>query len=259
MLFLISPAKTLDYETPVPADVPATLPASVDRSEKLIAALRRKSARQIAGLMALSPALAQLNADRYRDWQPEFTDPASRQAVLAFNGDVYDGLEARQLATADLAWAQDHLRILSGLHGLLRPLDRIRPYRLEMGTALPVGRAANLYRFWGREIADRLNADLAADASPVVVNLASQEYFRAVDTKVLKARVVECVFEDWKNGNFKVISFFAKKARGRMARFAIQHRVGTPQGLEAFDADGYRFAPQSSTPGQLVFRRKMAP
>jgi cytoplasmic iron level regulating protein YaaA (DUF328/UPF0246 family) len=259
MLFLISPAKTLDYETPVPAEVPSSLPEAADRAERLVATLRKKSARQVAGLMDLSPALAQLNADRYREWKPEFESDAARQAVLAFNGDVYDGLEARGLSLEDLEWAQRHLRILSGLHGVLRPLDRIRPYRLEMGTALAVGRAANLYQYWGREIADRLNDELAADASPVVVNLASQEYFRAVDLRVLKARVVECVFEDWKGGGYKVISFFAKKARGRMARFAIRHRIGTPQGLEAFADDGYRFDPAASAPGKLVFRRKMAP
>ncbi|TFZ04014.1 peroxide stress protein YaaA [Ramlibacter humi] len=258
MLFLISPAKTLDYESPLPADVPATMPDFVDRSEKLIAVLRRKSARQVSQLMDLSPALSELNVGRYRDWAPDFTDGQSRQAVLAFNGDVYDGLEARKLSAGDLGWAQQHLRILSGLHGVLRPLDRIRPYRLEMGTALKVGRADNLYRFWGPGIAERLNEDLAADASPVIVNLASQEYFRAVDLKALKARVVECVFEDWKDG-WKVISFFAKKARGRMARFAITRRVGTPQGLEAFDLDGYRFDATASSPGKLVFRRKMQP
>ena len=258
MLFLLSPAKTLDYET-APRPLPHTDPAYVDRAERLVAVLRRKSARQVATLMDLSEKLAALNVQRYGAWTPTHDERNARQAILAFNGDVYDGLQASTLSDKDLAWAQDHLCILSGLYGLLRPLDRMQPYRLEMGTGLVVGKARNLYQFWGPTIADALNARLEGDKAPVVVNLASQEYFRSVDLRRLQARVVECVFEDWKGGQYKVISFFAKKARGLMARYAIQHRIRTPKALEGFDLEGYGFAPDASTPDRLVFRRTMQP
>lgn len=258
MLFLLSPAKTLDFETP-PRDLPHTEPAYVERAERLVAVLRRKSARQVATLMDLSEKLAALNVARYGAWTRVHDERNARQAILAFNGDVYDGLHAATLTDKDLAWAQDHLCILSGLYGLLRPLDRMQPYRLEMGTGLVVGKARNLYQFWGPTMADALNARLAGDKAPVVVNLASQEYFRSVDLDRLRARVVECVFEDWKSGRFKVISFFAKKARGLMARYAIRHRLRTPQALEKFDLEGYRFEPAASAPERLVFRRTMQP
>ncbi|KQT08859.1 peroxide stress protein YaaA [Ramlibacter sp. Leaf400] len=258
MLFLLSPAKTLDYETPV-GKLPHTLPQFLPQSARLIEVLRRQTPRQVAELMDISPALAELNVGRFRAWSDRFDENNSRQAILAFDGDVYDGLQARTLSRADLDWAQRHLRMLSGLYGVLRPLDRMQPYRLEMGTSLPVGEARNLYQFWGGQIAEHLNKELAADATPVVVNLASQEYFRSVDLATLKARVVECVFEDWKGGDWKVISFFAKKARGLMARYAIQQRVRTPRRLEGFDHEGYRFDAQASQPDRLVFRRKMQP
>ena len=256
MLFLLSPAKTLDYDTPI-GSLSHTQPQFTDRSAQLITALRKKTPRQLSALMDISDSLAELNAARYQAWSPVFTPANSRQAVLAFDGDVYDGLQARQLAPADLDWAQQHLRILSGLYGGLRPLDRMQPYRLEMGTQLGIGRAKNLYQFWGPTIAEHLNRRLEADATPVVVNLASQEYFRSVDLAVLKGRVVECVFEDFKRGGYKVISFFAKKARGAMARFAIRQRIRTPQQLQGFDLDGYSYAPAASRPDRLVFRRTM--
>jgi uncharacterized protein len=258
MLFLLSPAKTLDYDSP-PRPLPHTDPAFTDRAERLVKVLRRKSARQVAGLMDLSDKLAALNVARYAAWTPEHDERNARQAVLAFNGDVYDGLDAATLSDDDLAWAQDHLCILSGLYGLLRPLDRMQPYRLEMGTSLAVGKARTLYQYWGSTIADALNTRLQADTTPVVVNLASQEYFRSVDLDRLRGRVIECVFEDWKGGQYKVISFFAKKARGLMARYAIRHRLRTPKALEAFDLDGYGFAPAASAPDRLVFRRTMQP
>jgi cytoplasmic iron level regulating protein YaaA (DUF328/UPF0246 family) len=258
MLFLLSPAKTLDYESP-PRPLPHTEPAFTVRAERLVQVLRRKSRRQVAGLMNLSDKLAALNVARYAAWTPEHTDGNARQAILAFNGDVYDGLGAATLTDKDLAWAQDHLCILSGLYGLLRPLDRIQPYRLEMGTGLAVGKARNLYQYWGRDIAAALSARLDSGPARVVVNLASQEYFRSVVLDHLAASVVECVFEDWKGGQYKVISFFAKKARGLMARYAIQHRVRTPKALERFDLDGYAFSPAASTPDRLVFRRTMQP
>ena len=256
MLFLLSPAKSLDFESP-PRDVPATDPLFVPQSAALIDVLRKKSARQIAALMDLSEPLARLNVDRYQAWTPQFTDANSRQAVLAFDGDVYGGLQARTLPDDALAWAQAHVCILSGLYGVLRPLDRMQPYRLEMGTALKTRAGPNLYRFWGTRIADYLNERLQGDRTPVVVNLASQEYFKAVDRDALRARVVECVFEEWKGGRYKIISFNAKRARGLMARWAVERRLELPRQLEAFDAEGYAFTPDASEPDRLVFRRRM--
>jgi hypothetical protein len=258
MLFLLSPAKTLDYESPL-RELPHTLPQFPRHCAELIEVLRRKSPRQVGELMDISPALAELNVARFKAWSERFDEHNSRQAVLAFNGDVYDGLDARSLTPADLEWAQRHVRMLSGLYGVLRPLDRMQPYRLEMGTSLPVGRSRNLYDYWRPVIAEHLNRELAADATPVVVNLASQEYFRSVDLDRLKARVIECVFEDWKGGDWKVISFFAKKARGLMARYAVRERVRTPRRLEGFDLEGYRFDAAASQPDRFVFRRKMQP
>ncbi len=257
MLFLLSPAKSLDYDSPI-ADAPHTRPQFIAQSEALIAVLREKSPQEIASLMSLSDKLAALNAARYQAWSPRFTARNSRQAVLAFDGDVYDGLAARTLGVDDLEWAQRHLAILSGLYGVLRPLDWMQPYRLEMGTALNMGEHGNLYQFWGPRIAAHLNRQIAADKTPVVVNLASQEYFKSVDRKVLKARVIECVFEEHKGGLYKIISFFAKKARGLMARYAITHRVSTPRQLEGFNLEGYRFDGAASDAEKLVFRRKMA-
>lgn len=258
MLFLLSPAKTLDYASPI-LDVPHTLPVFADDAARLIQVLRRHSPQQIASLMDISDPLAALNAARYEAWSPKFTERNSRQAVLAFDGDVYDGLQARRMGAADLDWAQQHLRILSGLYGVLRPLDWMQPYRLEMGTALKVGATSNLYRYWGSRIAEQLNEVLAADKTPVVINLASQEYAKAVDRKALKARVIDCVFEEWKGGTWKIISFPAKKARGLMARYAITKRLQTPRQLEKFNLEGYAFDPAASQAERLVFRRRMAP
>ncbi|MCJ0764398.1 peroxide stress protein YaaA [Variovorax terrae] len=258
MLFLLSPAKSLDYDTPVPAGLPHTQPLFVKQSTELIEVLRHQSPQQIAELMSLSDALSALNVARYQAWTPKFTAKNSKQAVLAFNGDVYEGLDAKTLKPNDLAWAQDHVCILSGLYGVLRPLDRLQPYRLEMGTRLAVGGAKNLYQFWGTRIADYLNQRLQADRTPVVVNLASQEYFKSVDRKALKARVVECVFEDWKGGQYKVISFLAKRARGLMARYAATRRIITPKKLEGFDLEGYAFDAAVSQPERLVFRRRIS-
>ncbi|MCO5976763.1 peroxide stress protein YaaA [Ideonella oryzae] len=258
MLFLISPAKTLDYETPVPTEVAAlaTRPRFVKEAAALIEVLKTKSAQDIASLMDLSDPLAQLNVARYGAWSTRFTERNSKPAVLAFNGDVYEGLAAASLGTEDLAWAQQHLVILSGLYGLLRPLDRLQPYRLEMGTALATPGAKNLYGYWGDTLSRTLNTQLGPDLAPVVVNLASQEYFKAVDRKALKARVVDCLFEDWKGGQWKVISFHAKRARGLMARFAITHRITRVQALEGFDSEGYAFDAGASGPDRLVFRRR---
>jgi cytoplasmic iron level regulating protein YaaA (DUF328/UPF0246 family) len=256
MLFLLSPAKSLDYDTPA-GDVPHSLPCFPRESAELVSVLRRKTPEQLSELMGISAALGGLNAARFQAWTPRSPATGGKQAVLAFNGDVYDGLDARSLRREDLAWAQQHLCILSGLYGVLRPLDWMQPYRLEMGTGLKVGVADNLYQYWGPRVASYLNQRLAADTTPVVINLASQEYFRSVDRKLLKARVVDCVFEDWKDGSYRVIGFFAKKARGLMARYAVTRRLSTPGKLRSFDLAGYGFDAAASSPARLVFRRRV--
>jgi cytoplasmic iron level regulating protein YaaA (DUF328/UPF0246 family) len=259
MLFLLSPAKTLDYESPV-ADLPHTLPQFAADSARLVEVLKRKSPRQLSALMDISDALATLNAGRYQAWSPKFTERNARQAILAFDGDVYDGLAGRTLGAADLDWAQQHLRILSGLYGVLRPLDWMQPYRLEMGTALRVGAARNLYQYWGSRIAETLNEEAAGQKVPVVVNLASQEYAKVVDRQVLRPRMIDCVFEEARgDAAFRIVSFPAKKARGLMARFAIQKRLETPRQLESFNLEGYAFDAAASQPDRLVFRRRIAP
>ncbi len=254
MLFLLSPAKSLDFDAPA-ADVPHTQPLFVPQSAQLIDLLKVQSPQQIATLMSLSDTLAGLNVARYAAWRPKFTAKNAKQAVLAFNGDVYEGLDAKSLAPTELGWLQDHVCILSGLYGVLRPLDWMQPYRLEMGTKLDNAQGNNLYKFWGSQISAYLNERLQRDVSPVVVNLASQEYFKAVDGKTLKARVVECVFEEHRNGHYKIISFLAKRARGLMARYAATHRLVTPQQLEGFAEEGYAFDAAVSRPERLVFRR----
>ncbi len=254
MLFLLSPAKKLDYDSALPTKL-HTQPLFVKDAQKLIGVLKTKSEADIASLMDLSPALSKLNAQRYAAWKPVFNESNSRQAVLAFNGDVYEGLEASSLSEAQLKWAQDHVAILSGLYGVLRPLDLMQPYRLEMGTALANPGGKNLYEFWADKISPYLNERLAADKNPIIVNLASEEYFKSVNPKTLNARVIQCVFQDGKNGAWKVISFHAKRARGLMARFAIQHKITKPQALQQFDLEGYAFAPDVSTEDKLVFRR----
>jgi len=257
MLFLLSPAQTLDYETPVPAPLRrlATEPDFTDRAAGLVDILRTQSPAQVAALMDLSDALAALNVARYRAWRPQATPANSKPAVLAFAGDVYAGLDARTLGSADLRWAQRHLVILSGLYGALRPLDRLQPYRLEMGTALATPAGKDLYAWWGDTVAGWLDQRLAAEASPVVVNLASQEYARVALRPALRARVVDCVFEEVRDGTPRIISFFAKKARGLMARYAVQHRVRSVRQLEGFDAEGYALDRAASTRDRLVFRR----
>ena len=258
MLYLLSPAKRLDYDTPVPAAVArkATDPLFTDRAAELIEVMRAKTPAEVASLMSLSDPLAQLNVARYAAWEPEATADNSKPALLAFAGDVYEGLDAASLPVPDLAWAQQRLVILSGLYGALRPLDRLQPYRLEMGTALANPRGKDLYAFWGDTIAEHLNARLADEAEPVVVNLASNEYSRAALRPALKARVVDCVFEDWKQGRWKIVSFWAKRARGLMARHAIVNRIDTPSRLKSFAAEGYAHDAEASTPDRLVFRRR---
>jgi cytoplasmic iron level regulating protein YaaA (DUF328/UPF0246 family) len=257
MLFLLSPAKSLDYDTPAGA-LPHSLPGFPAQSAELIGVLKKKSPQQIAELMTLSDKLAGLNVARYEAWSPKFSASNSKQAVLAFNGDVYEGLDAKTLKPAQLEWAQEHVCILSGLYGVLRPLDWMQPYRLEMGTALSTTKGKNLYQFWGSQIADYLNERAAAEAVSVIVNLASEEYFKAVDKKALKPRVVNCVFEEHKAGKYKIISFMAKRARGLMVRYAIENKLSSVKKLESFNLEGYQFTADVSTPERLVFRRESA-
>jgi uncharacterized protein len=257
MLYLISPAKSLDYDTPVPAPVlkKATEPQFVEAAQKLIAVMKKKSSKQVAALMDLSPALAQLNVERYAAWQTQATPHNSKPAVLAFNGDVYDGLQARSLKAADLAWAQQHVLILSGLYGVLRPLDNLQPYRLEMGTALKTAQGKNLYDYWGGQIAAHINALQADEKMPTVINLASIEYARAALHPSLRARVVNFVFEETRDGQHQVVSFFAKKARGLMLRHAITQKARSVKALDSFNADDYALDVAASTPDRRVFRR----
>lgn len=257
MILVISPAKALDYETP-PTTATFTQPELLDQSAALIDILREKSPAQIAELMSLSDPLSSLNVARYASWSRPFAPDNAKQAVLAFNGDVYEGLDAKSLSAADLAWAQDHLRILSGLYGVLRPLDLMQAYRLEMGTRLANPRGKNLYEFWGERITDELNRLLAreedAGRERVLLNLASDEYFKSVKPKKLEGRIVTPVFEDWKGGRYKIISFYAKRARGLMSRYVITKRIDEVEALQGFDAEGYAFAADASDADTLVFR-----
>lgn len=259
MLILLSPAKSLDYETPLPADLPHTNPAFPAQTRELVDAMRGFAPNELASLMHISDALAQLNVGRFADFRARPGAAHARQALLAFNGDVYEGLAAHSLDADDLQWAQDHVAILSGLYGVLRPLDRMQPYRLEMGTRLATAHGSNLYAFWGNRIARHLDKQLAAqEGDALIVNLASQEYFKSVNRSALQATVAECVFEEWHGGTWKVISFYAKRARGYMARFAIEQRAQRLDQLQAFEVDGYAFARAASSPDRLVFRRRKA-
>ena len=254
MLMVISPAKTLDYDTPAHT-ARHTQPDFLAHSAELIATLRQLSPADIGQLMSISDALATLNAGRFHDWGGEFTPENAKQAVLAFMGDVYEGLDAASLSEQQLDWLQQHLRILSGLYGLLRPLDLMQAYRLEMGTRLANPRGANLYQFWGDIITDALNAELAKQPLPQLVNLASDEYFKSVKPKKLQATVITPVFQDLKNGHYKIISFYAKRARGLMARWAVQHAVRDAEALKGFNSEGYAFDANASDATHWVFRR----
>jgi cytoplasmic iron level regulating protein YaaA (DUF328/UPF0246 family) len=254
MLMVISPAKTLDFETP-PTTERFTQPQYLDHSQELILQLRELTPAQISELMHLSDKLAGLNAARFDSWTPAFTAKNAKQALLAFKGDVYTGLAAETLSETDLDYAQQHLRMLSGLYGLLRPLDLMQPYRLEMGTKLANARGKDLYAFWGERISEWLDEALAEQGDDVLLNLASNEYFSAVKRSALKARVIDTEFRDQKNGQYKIISFYAKKARGMMSRFVISERIDNPEHLKQFDVQGYRFDNELSKPDKLVFLR----
>ena len=253
MLIVLSPAKRLDFTEVDPA-IPATERRFVEDTASLTRTARRQTQADLRRLMSLSADLAKLNQERFRALEPAATDKGL-QAALAFAGDVYQGLEARSMDAPALAWTQDHVRILSGLYGLLRPLDRIQPYRLEMGTRLKTRRGSNLYDFWGDRLSKQLNADAEGHADPTLVNLASQEYFGAVDAKALKLPIVTPHFREQKDGESRIISFFAKKARGGMARFAADERLEKAEDLKAFDRDGYRFDKAASTETDWIFIR----
>jgi cytoplasmic iron level regulating protein YaaA (DUF328/UPF0246 family) len=255
MLIFLSPAKSLDYKTP-PHIATYTQPAFLKQSEALIKQLRKLSPADIAKLMDLSDPLALLNYNRYADWKLPFTPENAKQAVLAFDGDVYDGLAARTLVADDLAFAQQQVRILSGLYGILKPLDLMQPYRLEMGTKFANAGGKDLYAFWGERLLAAINGELAGMARPVVVNLASEEYFKAAVGRKINGTVIQPVFEDWKSGKYKIISFFAKRARGLMTRYAVVNRLVEPEGLKGFDYDGYVFAGEASDDKTWVFRRR---
>ena len=255
MLIVISPAKTLDYDTP-PKTKTFTLPDYLDHSEQLIARARQYSALDIAELMEVSMKLAELNFERFEQWHTPFTPDNAKQAVLAFKGDVYTGLDAESFSAADFTFAQNHLRILSGLYGLLRPLDLMQPYRLEMGRKVDTERGKNLYEFWGTIITEGLNAQLKKLKSPYLINLASNEYFKAVKPKALDGEIITPEFKDWKNGQYKMMGVYAKKARGQLSRFVIQNQLTDPQQMKEFDVDGYHFNEELSNGNKWVFTRK---
>ncbi|ACQ92596.1 protein of unknown function DUF328 [Tolumonas auensis DSM 9187] len=254
MLAVLSPAKSLDYESPLTTSR-FSEPALMHESALLIEQLRQFAPADIASLMHLSDKLAGLNVARYAQWEPVATPQNARPAVLAFNGDVYSGLAAQDFDDADLDVAQQHIRILSGLYGLLRPLDLLQPYRLEMGTKLGNPRGKDLYAFWGDIITGHLNQALTEQGDNVLLNLASDEYFKSVNVKRLAGRVITPVFQDEKNGKYKIISFYAKKARGLMARYLVKERISKPEQLLDFTVAGYGYCPELSTENKLVFRR----
>ncbi|MAZ06139.1 peroxide stress protein YaaA [Marinobacter sp. SS8-8] len=253
MLMVISPAKTLDYESPLATDK-VSQPDFLDHACELVDQLKELEPHQISNLMNISDKLGQLNAGRYRNWHTPFTPENARQALLAFKGDVYTGLNAESFSEQDFEFAQQHLRILSGLYGVLKPLDLMQPYRLEMGTRFENSRGKDLYTFWGSRITDELNRLLADDDS-VLVNLASNEYFKSIRKKDLEGRLITPQFKDWKNGQYKMISFYAKKARGQMCRFAIQNRITHADDLKGFNLEGYHFSEDQSDKNNWVFLR----
>lgn len=254
MKILLSPAKSLDFKSPLPTRK-FSLPESIDRSQELIDLLAKKSPGQVSKLMGLSDKLSQLNWERYQDWSAEVDRTNGRPALLAFTGDVYQGMDISRFSERDFTHAQKKVRILSGLHGMLRPLDLIQPYRLEMGTKLPNSQGKDLYSFWRAEVTRRLNAELSDSKPKLLVNLASNEYFGVVNASEIDAPILAPVFKDLKNGEYKIISFYAKRARGSMAAWLVLNRVDTFSGLEEFDGLGYSFSPELSTRQKPVFLR----
>ncbi|WAJ70942.1 peroxide stress protein YaaA [Catenovulum adriaticum] len=256
MLVVISPAKNLDYDTQAP-NTHYSQPELLEYSQQLIDVCKQLSPADISSLMKISDKLAGLNAARFAQWHPNFTLDNAKQAIYAFNGDVYTGLNATRLNHKDIEYAQTHLRILSGLYGVLKPLDLMQAYRLEMGTKLENERGSNLYHFWGEIITQKLNDQLSAIQSDILVNLASNEYFKAVKVKSLNASLITPTFKDWKNGQYKMISFYAKKARGLMAKYIIENQVKTKASLLNFDSAGYQYSDEFSTADKPVFTRRL--
>jgi cytoplasmic iron level regulating protein YaaA (DUF328/UPF0246 family) len=255
MLTIISPAKTLDFES-APITQKTSKPDFLTQSKQLVDIMRQQSPKALVKLMGISSKLAELNVQRFHDWKPPFTQSNAKQALLAFKGDVYMGLDAEQFNSRDFTFSQKNLRILSGLYGLLRPLDLIQPYRLEMGTKLPTKRGRDLYDFWGDNITNCLVNEMSAHRNKTLVNLASTEYFKSINPALLPARLVTPVFKDYSKGRYKILSFFAKKARGAMAGFIVKNRINKPEDLKDFDVDGYRFNADLSIDDQWVFTRK---
>jgi len=254
MIIILSPAKSL-YDHPPVHFEKFTESAFMPEAEKIISVLKKKKPAQLAQLMDISPKLAELNFHRFQAWEPPFNLENSWQAVLMFHGDVYLGLNAETFSTAEFETAQQNLRILSGVYGLLKPLDLIQPYRLEMGIPISIAKKKNLYEFWKTKITTRLNQELAETSQSIVVNLASKEYFSAIDSKKLKARIITPSFKELKDGQYQMVSFFAKKARGLMSRFIILNNITDPEEIKAFDMEGYYFNNQLSTQNDWVFTR----
>lgn len=253
MLIVISPAKTLDTSSEIKTKI-SSEPEFLEQTEQLVSVLKKKNAKAISKLMGISPKLGHLNYERFQGWN-ETNAVESRQAIFMFNGDVYDGLKIQEFSENEILYAQGHLRILSGLYGLLKPLDLIQPYRLEMGTKITVNRKKNLYEFWKKQLIDSLNEAIEGQGDNVLVNLASNEYFSAIDKSKLNAQIITPVFKDFSNGEYKVISFFAKKARGMMSRFILLNRISEIEQLKLFDEGGYYYNENHSTAGQPVFTR----
>lgn len=255
MLIVISPAKTLDYDTPPKTKV-FTTPDYLGQSQQLINRLRNFSSLDISDLMKVSAKIADLNFDRYEAWKKPFTVKNAKQSILAFKGDVYTGLDAETFKADDFKFAQNHLRVLSGLYGLLRPLDLMQPYRLEMGTKLKTDKGNNLYEFWGADITNGLNKQLKKIKSDILINLASNEYFKSVKPKELNAEIITPAFKEFKNGEYKMIGIYAKKARGLLSRYIIQNKLTDPEDIKAFSEEGYRFNKSLSKGNSWVFTRK---
>lgn len=254
MIVLLSPAKTLDYESEIP-NFPLRLPAYLEQSQELVNVAKELNAADISKLMKVSEKIAILNEERFSEWTQDLNEDNSRPAIYAFKGDVYTGLEAESLNKNQIQWADKHLRHLSGLYGLLKPLDYMFPYRLEMGTSLKNPAGTNLYQFWGSTLTDDLNADLKATKSKALIQLASNEYSKAIQLKNIECPVITPVFKDTKNGKLKVISFFAKKARGLMARYIIENKITSPDKLKNFNIDNYQYDDSLSNETEWVFTR----
>jgi uncharacterized protein len=255
MLIVISPAKTLDYET-VPITKEFTQPEFLKNSRELISELKKMSPAEVSSLMKISDKLGTLNYLRFGEWKTPFTLKNSKQALLAFKGDVYTGIDAESFSNQDLKFAQKHLRILSGLYGVLRPLDLMQPYRLEMGTQFENKQGKDLYEFWDTKITDQINKDLKASKSKCLINLASNEYFKSIQANDINAEIIVPVFKDYKNGKYKIISFFAKKARGLMSAYILKNRLKNPEDIKSFNIDGYKFYKSESDASNWVFQRK---